>query len=116
MWPAPISSSTDRFGSASVQGTQPEFKAAGLRFPSLAERVDHPARMVAELRHLMSDETYRPRPEQRSGPPILLAGHSNRVITLAARHADVVGLLGISTTKTPRAGDVGRDVFAERIA
>jgi alkanesulfonate monooxygenase SsuD/methylene tetrahydromethanopterin reductase-like flavin-dependent oxidoreductase (luciferase family) len=72
--------------------------------------------LVAELRHLISDDTYQPRPQQRSGPPILLAGHGNRVLTLAAQHADIVGFLGISTTTSPKGGDVGHDVFAERIA
>jgi probable F420-dependent oxidoreductase len=93
-----------------------EFEAADLPFPGPGARIDHLERTVTELRRLFTDECYLPRPRQRPGPPLLLAGHGDRLLTLAARHADIVGLSGFNTTTSPTSGDqIGHDAFAERI-
>ena len=61
-----------------------EFTAAGLPFESGGRRVDNVAQTVRELRHLLADQ-------QQPMPPLLLAGTGNRMLTLAAQEADIVG-------------------------
>jgi probable F420-dependent oxidoreductase len=59
-----------------------EFEAAELPYPSAGARVDY-------LKHMM---TYLK--EHHPKAPILIAGNGDRVLTLAARHADIIGLTG----------------------
>ncbi|QRP46153.1 TIGR03621 family F420-dependent LLM class oxidoreductase [Amycolatopsis sp. FDAARGOS 1241] len=75
-----------------------EFEEAGLGFPTGGERVDHLARTVKELRRLYADPAYEPRPF--SGvPPLLIGGRGDRMLTLAAEHADVIAFTG--TARVP---------------
>jgi probable F420-dependent oxidoreductase len=48
-----------------------------------------------------------PKPIQAPCPPVLIGGGGKRILTYAARHADIVGINGTMTT-----GVVGRDTFA----
>lgn len=73
-----------------------EFEAAELPYPSAGARVDHLEHMTKYL----SD--HHPR------VPLMIAGSGNRVMTLAARHADMIGLTGAKV----RDAD---DPLAERI-
>ncbi|MBO0853641.1 MAG: TIGR03621 family F420-dependent LLM class oxidoreductase [Nocardia sp.] len=61
-----------------------EFDRAGIDYPTPRERVDLLERTLDELEPLL--------PEQR--PPILLGGNGNRVLRLAARHADIISFTG----------------------
>jgi probable F420-dependent oxidoreductase len=73
-----------------------EFEAAELPYPSAGQRVDYLEHVTTYLRkHLPS-------------VPILIAGNGDRLLTVAARHADIVGLTGAN----PRGAD---DALAERI-
>lgn len=73
-----------------------EFEAAGIPYPSPAQRVAH---LSATVDHL---KTAAP------GIPLLIAGNGDRVLTLAAQHADIIGF---------SAGESrARDPLAERIA
>ncbi|OBK11721.1 F420-dependent oxidoreductase [Mycobacterium asiaticum] len=74
-----------------------EFEAAELPYPSAGARVDYLEHMAVYLK------------EHHSGVPIMVAGSGDRVMTLAARHADIVALTGA------RVRDVD-DPVAERIA
>ncbi len=76
-----------------------EFAAAGMPFPSARERVDHLERTIVELERLYADPEHKPAPTRPEGPPLLLAGRGDRILTLAAEHADIIGFTG--TTKTP---------------
>ena len=76
-----------------------EFEAAGMPFPSARERVDHLERTITELRRLYADPEHKPAPVRPEGPPLLLGGRGDRILTLAAEHADIIGFTG--TTKTP---------------
>ncbi|MEV5715247.1 LLM class F420-dependent oxidoreductase [Amycolatopsis mediterranei] len=76
-----------------------EFEAAGMPFPSARERVDHLERTITELKRLYADPDHQPAPVGPEGPPLLLAGRGDRILTLAAEHADVIGFTG--TAKTP---------------
>lgn len=59
----------------------------------------------------VTDYDGRPDPVQRPRPPILIGGGGKRVLTIAARHADIIG---INATLT--AGAVGPDAIATMTA
>ena len=73
-----------------------EFEAAELPYPSAGARVDYLEHMTKYLK------------EHHPNAPILIAGNGDRVLTLAAQHADIIGLTGAKVR------DV-EDPFAERI-
>ncbi|WP_085256026.1 LLM class F420-dependent oxidoreductase [Mycobacterium saskatchewanense] len=73
-----------------------EFEAAELPYPSAGARVDNLEHMTAYLK------------EHHPTTPILVAGNGDRVLTLAARQADIIGLTGARA----RAVD---DPLAERV-
>lgn len=76
-----------------------EFDAAGLRFPSAGERVEH---LELTTQHIA---------EHLPDVPIMIAGNGDRVLRIAARHADIVGLTG-----GDRAATAEEDPLADRIA
>lgn len=71
-----------------------EFDAAGMPFPSPGARIDHLKHTITELRRTFAE--LEPAPAQRPAPPLLLGGHGDRMLRLAAREADIVGFTGIS--------------------
>jgi probable F420-dependent oxidoreductase len=73
-----------------------EFEAAELPYPSLGQRVDYLEHVTTYLK------------EHHPSIPILIAGNGNRLLTVAARHADIIGLTGAN----PRGVC---DALAERI-
>jgi probable F420-dependent oxidoreductase len=62
-----------------------EFEAAELPFPSAGRRVDHLEHVTAYMR------------EHLSNVPVLIAGSGDRVLTVAARHASIIGIAGGSS-------------------
>jgi probable F420-dependent oxidoreductase len=74
-----------------------EFEAAGLAYPTGAARVDHLERMVSELQRHFSDPSAEPQAAKR--PPLLIGGRGDRVLRLAARHADIIGFSGAATSR-----------------
>ncbi|MFZ3346795.1 MAG: LLM class F420-dependent oxidoreductase, partial [Mycobacterium sp.] len=73
-----------------------EFEAAELPYPSARQRVDYLEHVTTYIeKHLPS-------------VPILIAGNGNRLLTIAAQHADIIGLTGANP------GDVA-DPLAERV-
>ncbi len=103
-----------------------EYEQAGLGFDSGATRVERLAEAVAIVKRLLTgekvsfvgrhyrvtDHTIYPLPVQRPRPPILIGGNAERLLTLAAREADIVGLTGI----TFRRGGAEPDVSDFRAA
>lgn len=73
-----------------------EFEAAELPYPSAGARVDYLEHMTSYLK------------EHHPTTPILIAGNGDRVLTLAARHADIIGLTGARVRAV-------EDPLAERI-
>ncbi|CAL9362264.1 F420-dependent glucose-6-phosphate dehydrogenase [Streptomyces sp. enrichment culture] len=71
-----------------------EHEAAGLPFGSPRERVDHLRRTVEELDRLLGSPEYRPQPVQRPGVPLLIGGNGDRMLRLAAEHADIAAFTG----------------------
>jgi probable F420-dependent oxidoreductase len=76
-----------------------EFEAAELPFPSARSRVEYLEHVTTYLRR------------RAAGVPILIAGNGDRLLTVAAQHADIIGLTGGG----PRAS-ADHDPLAERIA
>ena len=73
-----------------------EFEAAELPYPSTGQRVDYLEHVTTYLKKHLPNV------------PILIAGNGNRLLTVAATHADIIGLTG--------ANDRGvGDPLAERI-
>ncbi|MFJ9866952.1 LLM class F420-dependent oxidoreductase [Streptomyces sp. NPDC101165] len=109
---------------------QSEHEAAGLPYGSPRERVDHLRRTVEELDRLLgaavlpdsrlrsSEGTPMPRPA-RSRVPLLLGGNGERMLRLAAEHADVVGFTGarlVPGTTTGKLQPVDAEAVDERVA
>lgn len=85
---------------------EPEYLATGIRFDPPATRISRMQEAVTILRGLFGDGPFtfhgrhyeitaldgRPKPIQRPHPPFLIGGTRERVLRLAAREADIVGL------------------------
>ena len=84
-----------------------EYEQAGMTFDNAGTRIDRLEESLAILKGLFSGapvhhagEHYTidglasyPLPQQRPHPPILIGGGKRRVLTLAGREADIVGIL-----------------------
>jgi probable F420-dependent oxidoreductase len=87
-----------------------EYEQVGLDFDRGAVRVDRLTEAVIVIKGLLRGEqltfagqhyrvtghTIAPLPVQKPHPPILIGGNGTRLLTLAAREADIVGLSGIT--------------------
>ena len=87
-----------------------EYEQIGLDFDRGAVRVARLTEAVTIIKGLLSGErltfagqhyrvtghTIDPLPVQKPHPPILIGGNGSRLLTLAAREADIVGLSGIT--------------------
>jgi probable F420-dependent oxidoreductase len=87
-----------------------EYDQAGLGFDPGGARVERLAEAVTIIKGLLKGEqvtfagrhyrvtghTIAPLPVQRPHPPILIGGNGPRLLTLAAREADIVGFSGIT--------------------
>jgi probable F420-dependent oxidoreductase len=85
---------------------EPEYDAAGLRFDPIGTRIERLTEAIAVIRGLFADTplTFRgryytitdldgqPKPVQRPHPPFLIGGTRERMLRLAAREGDIVGL------------------------
>lgn len=71
-----------------------EFDTAGIPFPSGGKRVEQLEQTVITLRSLFADTDFQPRPAQPAGPPLLIAGWGDRMLRLAAKHADIIAFPG----------------------
>jgi len=83
-----------------------EYLASGLRFDPAGTRIDRMLEGIAILRGLFADGRFSfsgrfytitdldggPKPVQKPHPPFLVGGTRERVVRLAAREADIVGL------------------------
>jgi len=99
---------------------QSEYEQAGLGFEPGATRVERLAESVVLIKRLFESEavtfagrhyrvtghTIHPRPVQRPRPPIFIGGNAPRLLSLAAREADIVGFTGIMFRRGAREVDV----------
>ncbi len=98
-----------------------DYEAAGLPYDPPGVRVDRFVEAIAVLKGLFSDGAFsldgsyyditsldgRPKPVQRPWPPLLIGGGGKRVLAIAAREADIVGING-----TLRSGAVDAEALA----
>lgn len=77
-----------------------EFDDAGIAFPAPRQRVEHVRDAAVILRRCFTADTFRPRPAQTGGPPLLIAGWGDRMLAVAAEHADIVALTGAATSNS----------------
>ena len=84
----------------------PEYKAIGLQFDPPGVRIERMTEAIAILRGLFADEPFsfsgrhytitdldgQPKPVQRPHPPFIVGGTRERVLRIAAREGDIVGL------------------------
>jgi probable F420-dependent oxidoreductase len=75
---------------------EPEFAAAGIPFPSAGARVKLLTEHVTEIRKLLSDPGHIPPPVQ-TPPPIMVAGAGDKLLTMAAQHADIVAIASMGS-------------------
>jgi probable F420-dependent oxidoreductase len=94
-------------GAGSIQS---EYDQVGLDFDRGAVRVDRLTEAVTVIKGLLRGEqvtfagqhyrvtghTIAPLPVQKPHPPMLIGGNGTRLLTLAAREADIVGLSGVT--------------------
>lgn len=94
-----------------------EFEALGLDPGTPRTRVDELERTVLALRAIFADPKATPAPVQ-TPVPLLIAGNGNRVLRLAAEHADIVGFIGMRYDPTAAGGLrlISREQLAERVA
>lgn len=99
---------------------QSEYDQAGLAFDTGGTRVERLSEAVTVIKSLLSGERLtfagrhyrvtghqlRPLPIQRPRPPIAISGNGRRLLTLAAREADIVGLSGITFRRGGTAPDL----------
>jgi len=104
-----------------------EYEATGIPFDSAGVRIDRLAEAIPLITRLWTEENvtaqgrfYRvtdlsllPRPVQAPHPPVLIGGGGQRILSLAARHADIVAL---NPRATPEGTPDHRDITAEATA
>jgi probable F420-dependent oxidoreductase len=102
-----------------------DYDASGLPYDEARVRIERMVESLAILKALFSDgpasfsgKHYSveglegwPKPVQRPGPPLLLGGGGRRVLSIAAREADIVGINGTLTT-----GVIGAEALASMTA
>lgn len=95
-----------------------EFEQVGVAWGTAGERVSRLACTLAELGRL-ADKS-RPlgwsRSRRPAAPPVLIGGHGDRVLRLAAQYADTVAFSGAVMSAEGAPQLVDADAFAERVA
>jgi probable F420-dependent oxidoreductase len=85
---------------------QSEYDAIGLPFPPVGTRVSQLAEAITVLKGCLGEEAFsfdgehytiteydgQPKPVQRPHPPLFVGGGGRRLLTLAGKQADIVGL------------------------
>jgi probable F420-dependent oxidoreductase len=106
-----------------------EYEQAGLAFDAPGVRIERLEEALSVLKGLFSDgplvfsgKHYTvagldafPKPAQRPHPPILIGAGSPRMLRLAGREANIVGILG-SSTRTGTLADDPAERLAETVA
>ena len=101
-----------------------DYDQLGLPYDSPAVRVDRFEEALQVIKQCFTGEqfTYRgehyritdyaswPKPVQRPGPPILIGGGGKRVLSIAAREADIVGI-----NPNLRAGEIGLEAAQDSL-
>ena len=89
-----------------------EFERAGVPWQPLRERVAAMAAMLHEVRAHLADPEYLPRPVQ-DPVPVMIGGMSDAVLSIAARHAEIVGFTAARQQKGAEPGVLALSSSAE---
>ena len=87
-----------------------DYDQSGISFDPAARRIGRLVENIAILKGLFASESYSftgrhftvtdlvgtPKPIQDGGPPIMIGGGGRRILSMAARHADIIQVLGAS--------------------
>ncbi|MCX4097969.1 TIGR03621 family F420-dependent LLM class oxidoreductase [Nocardia sp. alder85J] len=92
-----------------------EFEAAGIAFPTARQRVEAVAETALTFRKLFGDSEYEPQPVQPGGPPLLIAGWGQRLLRVAAEHADVIAFTGGGTDDSGHLTGAGPQELAQKV-
>jgi probable F420-dependent oxidoreductase len=104
---------------------QSDYDQSGIAYDSPKVRIDRFVEAIAVMKGAFADGTFshagdhytisgydgRPKPVQRPWPPILIGGGGKRVLSFAAREADIVGI-----NPTLTAGAVGAEAISSMSA
>ncbi|MEU7046344.1 LLM class F420-dependent oxidoreductase [Streptomyces varsoviensis] len=96
-----------------------EFDKAGVEWGTAGTRVDGLERTAAELTRLLDHPRELGDTQPPSRPPLLIGGNGDRVLGLAARHADIVAFTGAVLKRGATRGTLrllDADTVAERVA
>jgi probable F420-dependent oxidoreductase len=102
-----------------------DYEQSGMPYDPPRVRVDRFEEGLAVIKGLFGDEPLtlsgdhytitgldgRPKPHTPGGPPILIGGGGRRVLSIAARRADIVGV-----NPNLKAGEIGPDAIADAMA
>jgi probable F420-dependent oxidoreductase len=97
-----------------------DYEQSGMPYDTPGVRIDRFVEGLAVMKGLFADDAFSfsgrhytisnmnglPKPVQRPGPPFLLGGGGKRVLGIAAREADIVGVNGTLTS-----GAIGREAI-----
>jgi alkanesulfonate monooxygenase SsuD/methylene tetrahydromethanopterin reductase-like flavin-dependent oxidoreductase (luciferase family) len=94
---------------------EPEYEEMGISYDATGIRVERLAESISIIKGLLSGETVRfrgkyyhvnhsvkPSPIQKPRPPIAMGGSGERLLSLAAREADIISFLGWRINRTGR--------------
>ena len=101
-----------------------EYEATGIPFDSAGVRIDRLEEAIPLIKRLWTEESVtaqgrfytvadlsiQPRPVQQPHPPVMVGGGGQRVLSLAAQHADIVAL---NPRATPEGSPDHRDITAD---
>ncbi len=73
-----------------------EFAKAGIPFGTGGTRLEHLTAVTSRVQELLADPEHRPAATQRP-VPLLLGGHGDRMLRLAATSADIIGFTGLAS-------------------
>lgn len=94
-----------------------EFEAAAIPFGTGGARIAQLGASLGTVKRLLADPEHQPSPARPGGPPVLIAGWGDKLLGLAAEHADIIGFTGAAAAR--HGGPLvaaGPDAYGERIA
>ncbi|MFE2228292.1 TIGR03621 family F420-dependent LLM class oxidoreductase [Streptomyces kronopolitis] len=90
-----------------------EFDQAGIPWTGPGARVRRLTETVTQLRRILDDPRLLGWSRTVEPPPLIIGGHGDKMLRLAAEHADVVAFAGATAGANDLAGG---DVMAERVS
>ncbi|WP_328773128.1 LLM class F420-dependent oxidoreductase [Streptomyces sp. NBC_00286] len=92
-----------------------EHESAGIPWGSPRERVDHLARTVEDLDRLLGSAEHQPQTVQKPRVPLLIGGNGDRMLRLAAEHADIAAFTGARSMPDGMLAAITAEELGERV-